>query len=198
MEITVVIPAHGERLTNGMTARAVESAFKQTLPPKAVIVEIDNERLGAAETRHRGLMKVDTEWVAFLDSDDYFFEHHLETLAEYAESTEADFLFSHPISWGAVSPFEQEFGKPWDNDNPRHTTIVTMVKTELAKRVGFLNYNKRRGGEYIVSDEDWKFMMGCREKGARIVHVPVKTWLWNLHGRNSAGVPGQGDAPPRV
>ena len=198
MEISVVIPAHGERLTNGMVSKAVGSVLGQTLPAKAIIVEIDNEHLGAAETRHRGLMKVDTEWVAFLDSDDSFYPHHLETLAEWQEDTDADFLFPHPISWGAVSPFEKEFGIPWDNDNPRHTTIVTMVRTAIAQRVGFLNYNKRRGHEYIVSDEDWKFMMGCRELGAKIVHVPEKTWLWQLHGRNSAGVPGQGDAPPRV
>jgi glycosyltransferase involved in cell wall biosynthesis len=192
-EITVVIPAHGERLTNGMTARAVGSAFKQTLQPKAVIVEIDTYRRGAAETRHSGLMKVDTEWVAFLDSDDYFYDQHLEVLADAAFMESADYVFSHPVTWGGYNPFDKDFGKPWDNENPRHTTITTMVRTELAQEVGFLNYNKPRG--YGVSNEDWLFMMGCLNAGAKIWHVPQKTWLWNMHGRNSGGVPGQGDAP---
>lgn len=191
--ITVVIPTHGERLNNGMTAKAVNSVLEQDLPASALIVEVDHDRLGAAETRHRGLMKVTTPWVAFLDSDDYFYPCHLEILAHFAEADQADYVFSHPVTWGGYNPFERDFGKPWDNDNPRHTTITTMVRTELAQSVGFLNYNKPRG--YGVSNEDWLFTMGCLNAGAKIVHAPQKTWLWNMHGRNSGGVPGQGDAP---
>lgn len=198
MEITVVIPAHGERLTNGMLAKAVGSVFEQTLPAKALIVEIDNQHLGAAETRHRGLMKVDTEWVAFLDSDDSFYPHHLYSLMDTALGRSADFVFSHPITWGGVNPFERDFGKPFDPENPRHTTITTLVRTELAQAVGFLDYNIPKPGHRGVSDEDWRFMTGCLNRDAKIVHCPEKTWLWNMHGRNSGGVPGQGDAPPRV
>jgi glycosyltransferase involved in cell wall biosynthesis len=197
MDITVVIPAHGERLTNGMVSKAVGSVLGQTFPAKAIIVEIDNDRLGATETRHRGLMKVDTPWVAFLDSDDSFYEMHLEALASAAETENADYVFSHPVCWG-VNPFEKDFGKPWDNENPRHTTITTMVRTELAQQIGFLSYNTPKRGTRGVSNEDWLFTMGCLNAGAKIVHVPQKTWLWNMHGRNSGGVPGQGDAPPRV
>lgn len=191
--ITVVIPTHGERLTNGMTAKAVGSVLEQTLPATGIIVEVDQEHRGAAETRHKGLMKVTTPWVAFLDSDDRFYPSHLAMLAHTAYVEEADFVFSHPITWGGYNPFEKDFGKPWDNDNPRHTTITTLVRTELAQQVGFLNYNKPNG--FGVSDEDWRFTLGCMEAGAKIVHVPEKTWLWNMHGRNSGGVPGQGDAP---
>jgi len=191
MDITVVIPTHGERLTNGMTAKAVGSVLGQTLPAAAIIVEVDQNRQGAAETRHRGLMKVTTDWVAFLDSDDSFYPHHLEALA--AGSLQADFVFSHPITWGGYNPFEADFGKPFDSANPRHTTITTMVRTELAQSVGFLDYNIPQF--HGSSDEDWRFMKGCLAKGARIVHVPEKTWLWNMHGRNTGGVAGQGDAP---
>ncbi len=198
MEITVVIPAHGERLTNGMLAKAVGSVLTQELPASALIVEVDNERLGAAETRHRGLMKVTTPWVAFLDSDDHFYPHHLYTLASAALEHEADFVFSHPVTWGGYNPFEKDFGKPWNNDNPRHTTITTLVRTELAQQVGFLDYNTPKPGHYGVSDEDMRFTLGCMNAGAKIVHCPEKTWLWSMHGRNSGGVPGQGDAPPRL
>jgi hypothetical protein len=198
LEVTVVVPTHGERLNNGMTAKAVESVLEQTLPSSGIIVEVDQFHRGAAETRHAGLMKVTTDWVAFLDSDDYFYPHHLEILAHFAVADEADFVFSHPVTWGGYNPFEKDFGKPWDNDNPRHTTITTLVRTEIAQQVGFLDYNIPKPGYHGVSDEDWRFTMGCMEAGAKIVHCPQKTWLWNMHGRNSGGVPGQGDAPPRV
>jgi glycosyltransferase involved in cell wall biosynthesis len=191
--ITVVIPTHGERLSNGMTEKAVASVLTQNLPASAVVVENDHAREGAAITRHRGLMKVTTEWVAFLDSDDYFYPPHLEALYRGAVQSNADYVFSHPITWGGYNPFEADFGKPFDPDNPRHTTITTLVKTRLAQSVGFLNYNRPTG--FGVSNEDWLFMEGCLREGARIVHVPEKTWLWNMHGRNTGGVPGQGDAP---
>lgn len=191
--ITVVIPTHGERLTNGMTAKAVGSVLEQSYAAKSIIVEVDKYRRGAAETRHEGLMKATTAWVAFLDSDDSFYPHHLEVLLAGALDADADFAFSHPITWGGYNPFEADFGKPWDNDNPRHTTITTLVRTDLAQDVGFLNYHKPNG--FGNSDEDWRFTIGCMEAGAKIVHVPEKTWLWNMHGRNSGGVPGQGDAP---
>jgi glycosyltransferase involved in cell wall biosynthesis len=195
LDITVVIPTHGERLNNGMTAKAVGSVLEQTLPASGIIVEVDHLRKGAAETRHAGLMKVTTEWVAFLDSDDSFYPMHLDVLAAKALEEDADFVFSHPITWGGYNPFEKDFGKPWDNDNPRHTTITTLVRTELAQQVGFLDYNIPPKGKFGVSDEDWRFTQGCLNLGAKIVHAPQKTWLWNMHGRNSGGVPGQGDAP---
>jgi glycosyltransferase involved in cell wall biosynthesis len=196
-DITVVIPTHGERIDNGMTAKAVNSVLAQTIPAAAIIIEVDDQRLGAAETRHRGLMRVTSDWVAFLDSDDTFYPHHLDALLDTALREEADFVFSHPVTWGGYNPFEKDFGKPFDPENPRHTTITTLVKTELAQSVGFLNYNVPTQG-YGTSDEDWRFMMGCLNQGAKIVHCPERTWLWNMHGRNSGGVPGQGDAPPRV
>ncbi|MCA1841149.1 MAG: glycosyltransferase family 2 protein [Actinobacteria bacterium] len=198
LDVTVVLPIHGERLTNGMGDKAIKSVLTQEMPPNALIVEVDKECLGAAEVRHRGLMKVTTEFVAFLDSDDSFYPNHLKALSEGIEAEDADFAFSHPITWGGYNPFEADFGKPWDNDNPRHTTITTLVKTELAQQVGFLNYNTPRPGVFGVSDEDMRFTLGCMDAGAKIVHCPEKTWLWSMHGRNSGGVPGQGDAPPRV
>lgn len=196
MYITVVIPTHGERIDNGMTAKAVGSVFQQTLPVSGLIVEVDQFHEGAARTRHAGLMKVTTPWVAFLDSDDSFYPHHLDALLDTALTEGADFVFSHPVTWGGYNPFEADFGKPWDNDNPRHTTITTLVRTEIAQEVGFLDFNTPVG--FGVSDEDYRFTINCMNAGARIVHCPEKTWLWNMHGRNSGGVPGQGDAPPRV
>lgn len=197
-DITVVIPTHGERIDNGMTAKAVNSVLAQTIPVAAIIVEVDDRRLGAAETRHRGLMRVTSDWVAFLDSDDHFYPHHLDALLDTALTHEADYVFSHPVTWGGCNPFEKDFGKPFDPENPRHTTITTLVRTHIAQEVGFLDYNMPPKGLYGTSDEDWRFMMGCLNLGAKIVHCPERTWLWNMHGRNTGGVPGQGDAPPRV
>lgn len=192
MGITVVLPTHPYRIHNGMTKRAVESVFSQTHPASSLIVENDVEKTGAAETRHRALMKATTEWVAFLDSDDQLLPDHLKTLIEAAEEHQADYVYSWFHTWNCVDPFPQWFGQPWDNDNPHATTITTLVRTEIAQQVGFLDYAK--GPNVPVSDEDHRFTLGCMRAGAKIVHVPERTWIWNHHGDNTAGLPNRGDA----
>lgn len=191
-EVTVVIPTHPARVKNGMTKRAVGSVLMQSHPSTSIIVQQDLTKAGAAETRHRGLMRVDTEWVAFLDSDDQFKKNHLEVLIKGAEETGADYLYSWYEAVGFNSDPLPHFGKVFDPENPTHTTITTLVRTELAQSVGFQTYFKP--GEQPASDEDWQFTLKCLEAGAKIVHVPQRTWLFNHHGGNTSGMSTKGDA----
>src|SRR3546814_10692332 len=62
--VSVVIPFHTQRETNGYLRRALESIERQTIDGVQVIAVRDEERQGAAATRHAGLMLVDTPWVA--------------------------------------------------------------------------------------------------------------------------------------
>lgn len=191
MSITVVIPTHSARVTNGMTSRAVGSVLGQTRLADSIIVERDTRHAGAAETRNRGLMRVTTEWVAFLDSDDEFKPHHLEYLERCAQETGADYVYSWYDIIGNPDPMAQYFGKPFDPENPVQTTITMLVRTELAQEVGFLKYNSTAS---TYSGEDWFFTLKCLDHGANIVHLPEKTWVWHHHGLNTSGFPGRGDA----
>lgn len=199
-EITVVIPAHPARVVNGMLDRAVASVKDQLLPAADISIAIDETGQGAAATRQRALDKVTTEWTAFLDSDDWFYPEHLRVLAAGARIYGADYLFSYYMvhfpdgrPWPANDPLGH-FGKPFSNAAPHQTTITTLVRTDLAKAVGFHEpppdsiVGGHRGGE------DWHFTVGCAEAGARIVHIPRRTWAWCHHGANSSGIPGRGDA----
>lgn len=192
--ITVVVPTHPARVRNGMTKRAVGSVLGQTLSAAAIVVEHDLERAGAAATRHRGLMKATTEWVAFLDSDDQFKPEHLTELMACADETSADYCYSWyvPVGFGA-DPLPH-FGKVFDPARPTQTTITTLVRTELAQQVGFREPPPGAliGGERY--GEDFQFTVECIAAGARIVHHPQRTWLWHCHGANSSGQPGRGDA----
>lgn len=192
MSITVVIPTHPARMASGMLEKALKSIWNQSLLPDSVIVQVDRHKQGAAETRHAGLMKVTTDWVAFLDSDDQFLPFHLEELSRTARETKADYVYPWFQCWGGTDPFPETFGQPWDDNRPVATTITVMVRTELAQSVGFLNYNKPH--EKPWSGEDHKFTMGCLESGAKIAHAPKRTWIWNRHGGNTAGYSCHGDA----
>jgi glycosyltransferase involved in cell wall biosynthesis len=207
--VAAVIPAHPARLRNGMLARALDSVLTQSHAVDHVSVAVDRDGDGAAVTRDRALHAVPEwcDWVAFLDSDDTWKSNHIERLLAYAIRHEADYVYSwftikdatgreHP-EW---DPFTH-FGKAWNDEAPVQTTVTTLVRRELAQSVMFFE-----GWDAIdtlpptpdghAAGEDWRFTLGCMAVGAKIVHLPERTWYWYHHGRNSSGQPDRGDASP--
>jgi glycosyltransferase involved in cell wall biosynthesis len=184
--VSVVVPYHPARVTNGMLARAVASVNAQTAPHKLITVE-DTERQGAAATRQRGLDTATTEWVAFLDSDDEMDPDHIEQMLACAADTGADYVYPWFRVVGGSDPFPMFFGKPWDDAAPHCTTITILVRTELVREIGF----------HGLYNEDWNFTLGCVAAGAKIVHLPRRSWTWHHHGSgNTSGMPDRGDARP--
>ncbi len=186
--ISIITPAHPARLRNGMLDRALRSVWAQTRPPQAVHVAVDTEGVGAAPTRQRALMAATTDWVAFLDSDDLFLPQHLDKLLRHALSTGADYVYS----WFKIL---DPAGRILEHD-PIETTVTTLVRTELAKQVGFFEAVEPGGtNPGHNSGEDRQFTLGCIRAGAKISHLVDKTWLWGHHGRNTSGLPFKGDGP---
>lgn len=180
--VTVVIPFHEARERNGMLDRAAASVRAQTYPVELVLAR-DVHRMGAAMTRQYGLMEVQTEWTAFLDSDDVMDPDHIEHLVACAADTGADYVYPWFRVQGGTDPFPMFFGKPWDDNAPHSTTITILIRTGLAREVGFQG----------VYGEDYRFTLGCVAAGAQIVHLPRRSWTW-IHGaHNSSGMPGRGD-----
>lgn len=183
LNVSVVVPYHPARATNGLLDRAVASVHAQTMPHQLITV-CDDSREGAGPTRQRGLEQVTSPWVAFLDSDDEMDPNHLERLLAFAAATGADYVYPWFRVVGGTDPFPFFFGKPWDDSAPHSTTITILVRTELAQQITFEN---REG-------EDHWFTLQCVEAGAKIVHLPERTWTWHHHRFNSSGRPGRGDA----
>lgn len=203
--MSVVIPVHGARVHNGMLGRAVRSVFGQTRPPEAIIIENDTAKRGAPATRTAGLMKVTTEWTAFLDSDDVLLPRHLATLLDGARAHQADYVYSwyeckrydgqQPIGdW--VDPLGH-FGRPFDPARPTQTTITILVRTELAQQLQFIEPDsafRAKLSPHNPSGEDFWFTCRAARQGAKIVHIPERTWHWVLHPGNTSGRPTNGDA----
>lgn len=194
-DVTVVIPTIPPRAA--VLQRAVASVIAQYTMPAAIHVVSDRFGDGAPVTRHRGLMNVETEWVAFLDDDDEFLPYHLGLLLEAADTHDADYVWSRfKIAYpnghlvDGPAPLAERSFMQWDDDHPAQTTITTMVRTKLAQSVGgFLLYEddgrtidgQRRG-------EDFDFTMRCRAAGAVFRHVPEVTWTWHHWGHNTSGL----------
>lgn len=162
--------------------RAVGSVLGQTYPIRQISISVDHERLGAADNRQRALDGIagDTDWVAFLDDDDTFMPQHVEKLINFARETGADYVFPWFEVVQGIDPFPQHFGKKYDVTAPTHTTITVLVRTELAQEIGF----RDAGG-----GEDWNFTVRCIEAGARIEHLPERTWYWFHDSQNTSGRP---------
>lgn len=189
LPITVVIPSIPPR--RDLLATAVASVEAQWRQPAEVIIEMDEEHAGAAVTRDRGLRRVTTPWVAFLDDDDWFLPQHLSALWAYAEQTGVDYAYSwfetYPVG-GDPFPITH-FTEPWNPAEPRQTTITTLVRTELAQEVGFVTAPE--GGEIAGqrAGEDWDFTLRCNELG-KIGHLVERTWIWRHWGYGQPGIPG--------
>lgn len=189
LDITVVIPTIPVR--KNMLLRAVASVIAQTYNrPPTIIVEQDKDRLGAAYTRQRALDQVKTPWVAFLDDDDEFLPMHLERLMIHAQETGADYAYSWFHVIGGGDPFPStHYTEPWNNANPRQTTVTTLVRTGLAQEVGFL---PPKQGDMVadqVAGEDWNFTLGIMNAGGLISHLVERTWLWHHDSKNTSGLP---------
>lgn len=192
-QITVVIPAHLKRVRNGMLKRAVDSVLAQTRPPDALVVAIDHLGEGAAATRQRGLQQVQTDYVAFLDSDDEMKPEHIERHLDVVEQLGASFVYAWFDAVGASDPLGH-FGIPFNPHTPHHTTITVVCETAIAKEIGFVR--AKPGSRF--GNEDWLFILEyCKraiERNLLMTHLAERTWRFNMHGGNTSGMPHQGDA----
>lgn len=206
---TVCIPTHPARGAandpSTLLGRAVASVYAQTVVPVgglSIACDLDGD--GAAVTRQRALDEVQTPWVSFLDSDDTWYPHHLEThwrllingATFWPGATSPDGYADVAYSWfDGNDPFPMHRGRVFDPAEPHHLTMTLTVRTELAKRVGFVNHADATA-EW--SAEDWRMILGLRDLGARFVGTGETTWTYAVHGANTSGHPFRGDGPKVV
>jgi glycosyltransferase involved in cell wall biosynthesis len=177
--ITVVIPTIPPR--KKLLKRALASVAAQTLPAYDILVSEDLEHAGAAATRNKALSEIKTEWVAFLDDDDFFLPNHLEVLYETSLAGDADVYYTgcNVINGlGGIIPRQEEwgrFGLAFDADLLRQKSyipVTSMVRTSLARDVCGFSYPEGSGYE------DWGFYLKLLEAGAEFRHIPEVTWVW--------------------
>lgn len=192
--VTAVIPAHPPRMVDGSLRRAIESILNQDHPVDAITIAIDPDGRGAADTRHRALMMATTRWVAFCDADDWWHPNHIRTVLGAANDHDADYAHSW-WSGNQVFPEHTHRGRRMGNPADHHTTMNVLVRTDLARDIGFQPHPDAVG----EGAEDWLFTVRCVEAGAKFVSVPDITWHYTADGHNTSGLasrwsptPGQG------
>lgn len=196
-DISVVIPHLPER--PDLLARCLRGIDAQTLPPAAVHLAIDAERLGMDAGRNRALASVRTEWTAVTDDDDEWLPHHLATLYQAAQDSGADLVYSHHHLMAG----HPEFHKPFDPALARRRTIVhpsgLLMRTELARGVGGFQcphqpgkwdeqpdgcpYRRAFGG--CLAGE-FGLVNALLDRGTKIVLVPEITFYYHASPEGAA------------
>jgi hypothetical protein len=188
--VTAAIACHPARVNNGLLQRALGSVMAQTRQVDAILVVNDVGRRGAGWTRRTLLNQTDTEWIAWIDSDDEWLPEHVEKLMMTAALTDSVYVYS----WFHAN-FDPlgHFGLPFNACTPHHTTMCVLERTDIAKEVGFPD-----SAEGNFSNEDWAHITGfaklCCERGLTMTHLAERTWNYHQGHGNSSGQPSRGDA----
>lgn len=156
----------------------------QSRPVNQIVIVVDDEREGASETRNRAWRALYTEWVAFLDDDDYWYPNHIEVLTNHAEQTGADVVY--PWYDCINDPFPQFEGLEWNDEVPHLFPMAYMVRKSLLEETGGFPSPPMPSGD--CSGEDWALVEKYVAAGAKISHVPVRTWNYCHHGDNTSGL----------
>ncbi|MHC0062563.1 glycosyltransferase family 2 protein [Nostoc sp. UIC 10890] len=213
-KVSVIIPAYN---TEAYIAKSIKSALEQTLTDIEVIIVddassdktvevaksftdqrlkviVNQQNLGAAAARNRALRAAQGEWIAVLDSDDWYAPERLSKLVSRANEINADMIADdvYLIKDGETSPWStliQESGE--SIEKILQIDIVYFVETDVYGQPGLhLGLSKplfkreflvKHGIEYdedIRMGQDFWLDMKCLIKGARFFIEPKPYYFY--------------------
>ncbi len=199
-KVSIIIPAYN---TSQYITRAIESALGQTEQNIEVLVVddastdntaevvanfidprlkllVNESNKGPSYSRNRAIKEAKGEWIALLDSDDWYTPQRIETLLQVAQRENADLIADdiYFIQDGADSPtntmfLQQEiyFDQPKKIDPVYFVDYYLSVTKPLIK----LNFLVQYGLEFnedLRYEEDFVLFLLCLLKGARFIIVP--------------------------
>lgn len=167
-DVAVLTPSLPSR--SALLAEAVASVAAQTFEPLAHLIALDYKRVGAPFVRNALARVVDADWLAFLDDDDLFLPHHLETLM--AASAGADVVYS----WSEVQGRDGwSCNQHFDAAALRRANTIPV--TAMIRRSTFL---KVGGFPDMRELSDWGLWLRALDAGSRFVCVPEVTWVYRF------------------
>jgi succinoglycan biosynthesis protein ExoO len=215
-EVSVIIPAYN---TESYIARAIASALDQTLHNIEVLVVddastdstaevarrfqdervrvlVNDQNMGAAGARNRALREARGNWIAVLDSDDWYAPERLERLLQVAQAEQADMVADdlYYVQDGSDTPLSTLIqGRGHTITEIRRVDPVFFVETDVYGQQGLhLGLSKplmrrqfliKHGIEYDLSlrlGQDFWLYMNCLINGARYFLVPEPYYYYRF------------------
>ncbi|WP_017317896.1 glycosyltransferase family 2 protein [Mastigocladopsis repens] len=207
--VSIIIPAYN---TSRYIKRAIESALSQTEQNIEVIVVDDastdntvevvnsftdprikllvNEvNKGPSYSRNRAFKEAKGEWLALLDSDDWYAPKRLEMLLQVADRENADLIADdmYFIEEGADSPWSitvfikhgMQLDKPKQIDPVYFVDRYLSITKPLIK-LNFLVEHNLEFNESLRYEEDFILFLLCLINGARFIIVPESFYFYQI------------------
>ena len=155
-DVTVVIPYDRDR---GWLQQAINSV------PSGTELILSQSKGTRAYNINRGLEKVKTEFVKFLDEDDYITENCIEDSVRALEGV--DFIHGNALNFypkGKIKPYIPPCKYPTVQSLLKKNTIhnpTQMYRMNVFEKTGLFD-------ESLYSSEDWEFNLRCLSKGLKI------------------------------
>lgn len=114
------------------------------------VIVIHQENSGVSVSRNNGIEKAQGEWIAFLDSDDYFLENAFEKMLE----NKADMIcFDHTSGWDESNI---HFNKSYYTKDEFDDELYPVMATDFV----FYNCWNKLYKKRIISDNNLQFIPG--------------------------------------
>jgi len=172
VDVTVVTPTIPVR--SKMLSECMLSVANQTVTPKAHLISVDFERIGAARVLNKMISAVTTEWIAPLADDDLFYPNYLERLLD--EAGDADMIYP----WTEVVGTRNGWNPNSYLDLERLKSNNYIPATVLMRKSAWEDV----GGYPEVVCEDHALWLKLMEHGKVIKCLPEILWQYRFHGRN--------------
>lgn len=148
------------------------------------VTVVHQENRGLSGARNRGAADARTEYLVFLDADDYLRPTFVSTLGAALESDAGDGRVSHVYCQEELVELGTGIWKvpEWDplllmvtNLHP----VTALVKRSCFEEVGGFDETMRSGYE------DWEFWLRLAERGYRGIRVREPLFVWRRHCRTT-------------
>ncbi|AFW90901.1 putative glycosyltransferase [Lactococcus cremoris subsp. cremoris UC509.9] len=137
---------------------------------------IDRENKGVAKTRNEAIILTETEYLTFLDQDDYLDQEFVQKLYQEAKTSKVDVVvggYRRPDEVGSVrktvQPSDTEFGK-----------FITMAAWSKLHRTKFLKENKIEFFDNSVGEDNvFTFKEIMSTQNILIINYIGYNWFYN-------------------
>ena len=174
--------------------KAVESVLAQTMRDQVVVVVDDGGGLPALPddprlyavslsrninvlgvSRNVGMRLTDSPYIAFLDDDNLWYPHHLETALAplVGDGDRPDAVYTAMRRVTPDGRLHDIFSTPFDRKEAAERSFLDS-NALVIRRVPGLRYSRLRRGKAVSPKEDWELVYRFSRRH-RVVHVPEST-----------------------
>lgn len=163
--ITAIAPYHRD-----IAQRALDSAQLQTVPA-TVLTAYDDQMRGAGYARNRALERVQTDFVVFLDADDWIEPNFIERCLSVWRDNHyiySDWYEDQTVKAAPDCPFTNKTWHP----------ITTLIPTAWLRQVGGFS-------EDLIGGEDTELYLKLLSSGCCGIHLKEPLFHYGAEGRRA-------------